>query len=182
MGKAPQRVPKLRTDVVSFHEVTQPSHSQPYGIHLREFVNHSGRETYLRQVSITREWGDYVALLGLVNILDTLDIPVAVVSSFGEGLPIIYPGNHRQETVDFDSIALVSHEAETDFHSLQQMDAKTTDILEELKLKYGQGRITEDQICKKCGKIDSYSPKASMRGAMVFCRSMPTTVCFVKIV
>ena len=129
---------------------------------------------------ITRECGDYDALLGLVSILD---IPVAVVSSLGEGLPIIYPSSHRQEEADFDSIALVGHEAESDFHSLQQMDAKTTDVLEELKLSYGEGRITEDQICPKCGKkIDSCSPKASMRRTMVFCRSMPTTVCFVKIV
>ena len=75
-----------------------------------------------------------------------------MVSSLGEGLPIIYPRNHSQEEVDFDSIALMGHEAESDFHSFQQMDAKTTDVLEELKLKYGEGRITEDQICPKCGK------------------------------
>ena len=36
-----------------------------------------GRRT-LDGVSMDREWGDYVALLGLVNILD---IPVVVVSS-----------------------------------------------------------------------------------------------------
>ena len=78
-----------------------------------------------------------VALLGLVNILDIL---VAVVSSLGEGLHIIYPSNHSQEA-DFDSIALVGHEAhQSNFHGLQQIDAKTTDILEELKLKYGEGR------------------------------------------
>ena len=81
-----------------------------------------------------------------------LDIPVVVVSSLGEGLPIIYPRNHSQEEADFDSVALVGHEAESDFHSLQQMDAKTRDVLEELKLKYGIRRITEYQICPKCGK------------------------------
>ena len=101
-------------------------------------------------MSITREWGDYVALLGLVNILD---IPVAVVSSLGEGLHIIYPSDHSQEEADFDSFALMGHEAhQSNFHSLQQMDAKTTVVVEELKLKYGDGRITEDQICLKCGK------------------------------
>ena len=85
--------------------------------------------------------------------MNILDIPVAVVSSLGEGLRIIYPSNHSQEEADFDSIALVGHEAhQSNFHSLQQMDAKTTDVLEELKLKYGEGRITEDQICLKCGK------------------------------
>ena len=60
------------------------------------------------------------------------------------------------------------------------MEAKTTDVLEELKLKYGEGRITEDQICLKCGKELTAIPEASMRGIMVFCRSMPMTVCFVK--
>ena len=50
-----------------------------------------------------------------MNILDT---PVAVVSSLGEGLHIIYLSNHSQEEADFDSIALVGHEAESDFHSL----------------------------------------------------------------
>ena len=101
----------------------------------------------LRRMSITGEWGDYVALLGLLNILD---IPVAAVSSLGKGLPITYPSNHSQEGADFDKIALLGHEAESNFHSLQQMDAKTTDVLEELKLKYGEGQITEDQICPKC--------------------------------
>ena len=65
------------------------------------------------------------------------------------------------------------------------MEAKTTDVLEELKLKYGEGRITEDQIYPKCGNKLTAIPKASMRGTMIFCtppRSMPTTVCFVKIV
>lgn len=40
-------------------------------------------------MSMNGEWGDYIALLGLVNIID---IPVAVVSSLGEeGLNITYP-------------------------------------------------------------------------------------------
>ena len=46
------------------------------------------------------------------------------------------------------------------------MDAKTTDVLEELKLKYGEGRNTEDEICLKCGKILTAIPKASMRRTM----------------
>ena len=103
------------------------------------------------------------------------------MSGLGEGLSIIYPSNHSQEEADFDSIALVGHEAhQGNVHSLQQMDVKTTDVLEELKLKYGEGRITEDQICLKCGEKLASIPKASMRGTMVFCRSTPTTVCFVK--
>ena len=63
---------------------------------------------------------------------------------------LTYPSNHSQEEADFEA-------HESNFHSLQQMDAKTTDVLEELKLKYGEGQITEDQICLKCGKNDSYS-------------------------
>ena len=79
--------------------------------------------------------------------MNILDIPVAVVSSLGrQSIQVTGPS---QEEADFDSIALVSHEPESDFHSLQQVDAKTTDVLEELKLKYGEGRITEDQICPK---------------------------------
>ena len=113
--------------------------------------------------------------------MNIFDIPVAAVSSSGEGLSISYSSNHSEEEANFDSIASVGHEAHlSNFHSLQQMDAKTTDVLEELKLKYGEGRITADQICLKCGKKLTAIPKASMRGTMVFCRSMPATVCFVK--
>ena len=113
--------------------------------------------------------------------MNILDIPVAAVTTLEEGLSMIYPSNHSEEKGDFNSIALVGREAhQSNFHSLQQMDAKTTDVLEELKLKYEEGRITEDQICLKCGKNLTAIPKASMRGIIVFCASMPTTVCFVK--
>ena len=100
------------------------------------------------------EWGDYIALLGLVNMLD---IPAAVVSILGkEGLNIIYPTvSHGEEDADFDSIALLGHEAESHFHSLRQMDeeaAKKPEVVQELKLKNGERRITEDEICAKCGK------------------------------
>ena len=79
------------------------------------------------------EWGDYIALLGLVNMLD---IPVAVVSSLGEeGLHIIYPSKHSQKEADFDSIALVGHEAESHFHSLQQMDAVTDGCSRGIKIE-----------------------------------------------
>ena len=61
------------------------------------------------------------------------------------------------------------------------MDAKTTDVLEKLKSKYGEGRISEDQIFPKWGGgggggIDSYIiPEVSLGETMVFCRPMPTT-------
>ena len=101
-----------------------------------------------------RRVGDYIALLCLVNMLG---IPVAVVSSLGEEvLNIFYPTVSQGEVdADFDSIALLVHEAGSHFHSLQQMDkeaAKKPEIVEELKLKYDDGRITEDEICPKCGK------------------------------
>ena len=91
-------------------------------------------------MSMDGEWGDYIALLGLVNMLE---IPVAVVSSLREeGLNIIYPtATNNEEEADFDSIALLGHEAESHFHSPQQMDTKKPDVVEELKLKYGKGGI-----------------------------------------
>ena len=97
------------------------------------------------------KWGDYIALLGLVNILDIL---VAVVSSLGEeGLNMIYPNViHSKEEAHFDSIAFLGYDAESHFHSLQPMDAKKPDVAEELNLKHSKGGITEDEICPKCGK------------------------------
>ena len=88
--------------------------------------------------------------------------------------------NHRQGEADFDSIPLVSHEAHrSNFHSLQQMDVKITDVLEELKLKYGEGRITEDQICLKCGKFDSYS-QGVYEGGQWSSAGLCRRQCFVK--
>ena len=78
MGKPPQTASQLRTDVVSF---LKSNPTTPDGIHFRECVNHGRWETYFRRMSMDGEWGDYVVLLGLVNMLD---IPVAVVSSLGE--------------------------------------------------------------------------------------------------
>ena len=50
-------------------------------------------------------------MLPLLSLVNILDIPVAAVSSLREGLRIIYPSNHSQEEANFDSIALVGHEA-----------------------------------------------------------------------
>ena len=63
------------------------------------------------------EWLHYLARPG-----NMLDIPVAVVSSSGEeDLNLIYP------TISHDG-----HEAESHFHSLQQMDNKVAKIQEVL--------------------------------------------------
>ena len=117
MEKPSQTASQLRAGVVCF---LRSNLTTPDGIHFREFVNHGGLETYLKRMSMDCEWGDYIALLGLVNVLD---IAVTVVSSLGaEGLNIIYPSlSHGEEDADFDSIALLGHEAESHFHSLQQM-------------------------------------------------------------
>ena len=85
------------------------------------------------------------------------------MSSLGEeGLNIIYPTvSHGEEDANFDSIALLGHEAESHFHSLQQIDkeaAKKPEVVEELKLKYGKGRIFKDELCPKCReKFQCYS-------------------------
>ena len=132
-------------------------------------------------MSIDGEWGDYIVLLGLVNMLD---IPVAVVSSLGEeGLNIIYPTvSHGEEDADFDSIASLGHEAESHFHNLQQMDkeaAKKPEVVKELKLKYGEGRITKMKYVQNAGRNFSVIPMVYSRARMAFCRSMPKTVYFV---
>ena len=74
---------------------------------------------YLGRMSMDGEWGDYIALLGLINLLN---VPVAVVSSLGEeGLHIINPPNYKEEEeADFRNIALIGHEAETITIALNQ--------------------------------------------------------------
>ena len=149
MGKPSQTASQLRTAVVSF---LRSNPTTPDGIHYREFVNHGGWETYLQRMSIDGEWGDYIALPGLVNMPH---IPVAVVSSLGEdGLNIIYPATSATQSneANFQSIALIGHEAEIHFHSLQPVDIKKPEVAEQLKLKYGVGKITHDEICPKCSK------------------------------
>ena len=47
---------------------------------------------------------------------------------------------------------MIGHEAEIHFHSLEPVDIKKPEVVEQLKLKYGVGQITEDEICPKCRK------------------------------
>ena len=114
MEKPSQTGSQLRAGVVCF---LRSNPTTPDDIHFREFVNQGGWKTYLRRMSMDGEWGDYIALRGLVNMLD---IPAAVVSILGkEDLNIIYPTvSHGEEDSHFDSIALLGHEAESHFHSL----------------------------------------------------------------
>ena len=90
------------------------------------------------------EWGDWIALWGLTNMLN---IPVALVSSLGEaGLKIINPNVREEET-------LLGNEAEVHFHSLEQASdtANPKDVVSELKERYGEGKVNEE-IGSNCGK------------------------------
>ena len=79
--------------------------------------------------------------------MNILGIPVAVVSSLEEkNLPMT--SNCSQIQADFDSIALVGHEAESDFRSLQQMDAKTTDSTRRIKIVWRRANFAKKKIAK----------------------------------
>lgn len=97
------------------------------------------------------EWGDWIALWGLINMLE---IPVAIVSSLGEtGLNVIYPADYQNEAQATGDMALLGHEAELHYHSLEPMASEKSQLalVQELKEKYGEGKITEE-ICPKCGR------------------------------
>ena len=96
------------------------------------------------------EWGDWIALWGLINMFEN---PVAVVSSLGEtGGNIIYPGAGYENEATRD-MALLGHEAELHYHSLEPVVAQNPQlaIAQELKQRYGEGKITEE-ICPRCGR------------------------------
>ena len=114
-------------------------------------------DTYLRRMAMKGECGDWIALWSLVNMLQ---IPVAIVSSLGEtGLKVIYPADCQNEVQATADMTLPSHEAELHYYSLERMASHNPQlaIIEEIKQKYGQGKITEE-ICPKCGqKFHCYS-------------------------
>ena len=97
------------------------------------------------------ECGDWIALWGFTNMLN---IPVSLVSSLREaGLKIINPNAREEETGDFGALALLGHEAEVHYHSLEPASdtANPKDVVFELKVRYGEGKLTEE-ICPNCGK------------------------------
>ncbi|CAH3191849.1 unnamed protein product [Porites evermanni] len=142
VGRLPQTPSKLRSDLVRY---LKSNSTTPDGVHFREFINHGGWDTYLRRMSRDGEWGDWIALWGLVNMLN---LPVALVSSLGEGgLQIINPATNGDEGGDITVMALLGHEAEVHYHSLEALQDPVT----EMKVKYGEGKVTEE-ICPKCGK------------------------------
>ena len=76
-----------------------------------------------------------------------LEIPAAIVSSLGKSR--FYPAE-AQATGD---MALLGHEAALHYHSLEPMASQKPQLalFQELKEKYGEGKITEE-ICPKCGR------------------------------
>lgn len=81
------------------------------------------------------EWGDWIALWGLINMLE---ISVAIVSSLGEtGLNVIYPADYQNEAQATGDMALLGHEAELHYHSLEPMASQKPQLalVQELKEK-----------------------------------------------
>jgi len=87
------------------------SPATPGGIHFSDSINLGAWDTYLRGMAMDGEWGDWIALWGLINMLQLL-IPVAIVSSLGEtGLKVIYPADCQNEAQATGDMALLGHEA-----------------------------------------------------------------------
>ena len=108
-------------------------------------------DTYLRRMATEVEWGEWIALWDLINMLQ---ISVTIVSSLGEtGLKVIYPADCQNEVQATEDMALLGHEAELHYRSLERMASQNPQlaIAEELKQKYGHGKITEE-IFPKCGR------------------------------
>jgi len=92
LGRVSQSATKLRPDLVNY---LRSNPATPDGTHFSEFINLGAWDTYLRRMAMEGEWGDWIALWGLVNMLQ---IPVAIVSSLGEtGLKVIYPADCQNE-------------------------------------------------------------------------------------
>ena len=89
-----------------------------------------------------------------------LNIPISLVSSLGEaGLKIINSNACDEKTGDFGALALLGHEAEVHFHSLEPASdtANPKDVVSELKERYGEVKVAEE-ICPNCGrKFQSFS-------------------------
>ena len=98
------------------------------------------------------EWGEWL-LYGASSTCSKSRYQ-SIVSSLGEtGLKVIYPADCQNEVQATGDIALLGHEAELHYHSLERIASQNPQqvIAEELKQKYGHGKITEE-ICPKCGR------------------------------
>lgn len=150
LGLALKTPSELRSNVVQYLR-NNPLTSD--GTHLREFISYQAWESYLRRMSQEGVWGDWITLWGLVNMLD---IDVAVVSSIGEGgLRVISPGDTSNSDHNLNRTALLGHEAEEHYHSLDNVTTlsakKGADPVDYMKNKYGEGKVLEE-ICPKCCK------------------------------
>ena len=108
-------------------------------------------------------------------------ITVAIVSSLGEtGLKVIYPADCQNVAQATGDMALLSHVA-LSWPGTNAWASKNPQLAtaEDLKQKYGEGKVTEE-ICPKCGrKFECYSPGIFESGgtlqdysdASVFCNS-----------
>lgn len=76
------------------------------------------------------------------------------------GLNVLYPADCQKETQATGDMALLGHEAELHYHSLEPMTSQNPQqaIAKELKQKYGQGKITEE-ICQNVEENSSASHK-----------------------
>ena len=161
LGRVSQSATKLRSDLVNY---LRSNPATPDGTHFSEFINLGAWDTYPRRMAMDGKWGDWNALWGLINMLQ---IPLAIVSSLGEtGLKVIYPADCKNEAQATGDMALLGNEAELHYHSLEPMVSQNPQLAtaEELKRKYGQGKITEE-ICPKCGrKFKCYSQSVFKSG------------------
>ena len=78
---------------------------------------------------------------------------MVILSCLGEtGLNVIYPADCQNEVQAIGDMALLGHEAELHYHSLEPMASQNLQlaIAKELKHKFGQGKIPEE-VRPKCG-------------------------------
>ena len=95
-----------------------------------------------------------------------LQIPVAIVSSLGEtGLKVICPADCQNEAQATGDMALLGHEAELHYRSLEPMTSQNPQLViaEELKQKYGQGKITEAIFVQNVDENSSATRKVFLR-------------------
>jgi len=64
LGMSTQNASELRADLVDY---LRNNPATPDGTHFRYFIYHGGWESYLRRIAKDGEWGDWIALWGLVN-------------------------------------------------------------------------------------------------------------------
>ena len=73
-----QSATELRSDLVNY---LRSNPATPDGTHFSEFIKFGAWDIYLRRMAMDGEWGDWIALWGLINMLQ---IPVTIVSSLAE--------------------------------------------------------------------------------------------------